>query len=70
MNSDLAKKIKALNILADSSLSMLSLGDHKWQVHTYRNNTPLGSDPFHGETLEEALDKALMEVVNNVKNTV
>jgi hypothetical protein len=69
MSSDLAKKIKALNVLADGSLSMLSLSNHKWMVHAYTNDTPMGNSSFYGEVLEEALDEALRGVTN-VKNTV
>jgi hypothetical protein len=69
MNSDLAKKIKVLNVLADGSLSMQSLGDHKWMVHAYVNDTLMGNSSFYGETLEKALDKVFGEVLN-VKDTV
>jgi hypothetical protein len=61
---NISKKIKALNGLADGSLSMLSLSDHKWMVHAYKDDTFLGNDSFYGDTLDEALDKALKGVAN------
>ena len=64
MNSDVLKKIKVLNMLADGSLSLLSLGAHKWQVHAYTNDTLFGNSSFYGETLEEAVDKAFGGVLN------
>jgi hypothetical protein len=64
MSFDVAKKIKLLNALADGSLSMLSLGDHKWLVHAYQNDTLVGNSSFYGETLEEVLDKILKEVID------
>jgi hypothetical protein len=69
MSSDLIKKIKVLNVLADGSLSMQSLGDHKWMVHAYKDDTLLGNNSSYGKTLEEAIDKILQGVVN-VKDTV
>jgi hypothetical protein len=69
MNFNLAKKIKVLNVLADGSLSMLSLGNHGWQVHAYHDDTLLRNNSFYGKTLEETINKALREVAN-VKDTV
>jgi hypothetical protein len=66
---NLLKKIEALGVFTDHSLSMTSLNDHKWMVHAYQLDTLMGNNSFYGETLEEALDKALREVTN-VKDTV
>jgi hypothetical protein len=66
---NLLKKIEVLNMLADGSLSMLSLSTHKWMVHAYIDDTLLGNSSFYGETLEEALNKALGRVTN-VNDTV